>query len=45
MIFHKITPAFLYLALISSAVLGLGFVSVDAPSNNLSLSVPLSVKQ
>jgi len=39
---HNITPAFLYLALISSAVLSLGVLSLDEPSNNLSLSVPLS---
>lgn len=39
----EITSDFLYLALISSTVLDLGFVSVAAPSNNFFLSVPLSV--
>ena len=39
---HNITPAFLYLALTSSAVLSLGALSLDELSNNLSLSVPLS---
>lgn len=41
---QEITPGFLYLALISSTVLGFGFVSVFAPSNNFSFFILLSAE-